>query len=468
MAHAASHTDPITENLVNFAHALRIEGLSQTCIHETKRRILDSIGCAYGAYTSEPAQLVRKAALQSKVTPDATAHVIGGRVIGLKDRVSLDSATFANGAMIRYLDYNDTYLSKEPAHPSDNIAATLTVAAALNRKGMDLILATIIAYEIQCRLCDAASLRSKGWDHTTYGPYSSTLATAKLMGADREKMTHAVGIAGVCNNAMRQTRVGNISMWKACAFAAAARGGVQAATLANLGFTGPSEIFVGSMGFQKQISGPFELPALELKPKTFMLEKTYIKDNPAEYHSQSAIDVCKDLHPKIKDIKRIKKVIVQSHDASVDIIGSEPEKWHPKDKETADHSLPYITACALMFGAVELKHFTPEYFANKDLDALVQKTEVERDKQFSALYGDGGFGNRVIVQMEDGTELRGESLYPKGHPKNPHTDEELMNKFRRQCTQLSTDKQDRFFETIWKLDKLDTCNTLFDLMESAV
>lgn len=254
-------------------------------------------------------------------------------------------------------------------------------------------------------------------------------------------------------------------MWKACAFAAAARGGVQAASLAASGFTGPSEIFEGKMGFKAQVTGPFTLEKLELTPDPFMLEKTYIKDNPAEYHSQSAIDVCKRLHPQVKDIRKIKAVIVDSHDASVDIIGSEPEKWKPKDKETADHSLPYIVACALMFGKVELEHFTPEYFENHDLDTLVQKVEVRRDKAFSDLYGEGGFGNRVILELEDGTTLKDEAIYPKGHPKNPHTDEELIAKFQKQCDVLSAEKQEKLFHAIWHLDDMDNVAPLFDHME---
>jgi len=452
--------DPITSNLVNFAHGLRYSHLNKHVIHETKRRVIDSIGCAYGAYRSTVRKMVHQAAKLNAVASIKNA----GRVIGIKDPVSVESATFANGAMIRYLDYNDTYLSKEPAHPSDNIAASLTVAASKHKNGQDFILSTVIAYEIQCRLCDAASLRAKGWDHTTYGPFSSGLAAARLMDATKEQMVHTTGLAGICNNAMRQTRVGNISMWKACAFAAAARGGVQAATLATLGFTGPSDIFIGLMGFQKQVSGPFELPELSLTPEKFMLEKTYIKDHPAEYHSQSAIDVAKQMHTQVKDWTKVREIIIDSHDAAVDIIGSEPEKWNPKDKETADHSLPYITAVALMFGDVKLKHFTPSYFENKDLMNLVQKVKVERDKRFSDMYGDS-FGNRVTLYFEDGQTLQDEALYPKGHPKNPHTDEELVTKFRDQANNvLELKKQDRLLDSLWNLEKETDVSTLFDLM----
>lgn len=451
--------EAITQNLSDFAHDLHVARLTDHVVHETKRRVIDSVGCAFGGYPSDVGFIVRQFA-QSNIAQSSSRQ---GRVIGLGNPVNVEAGVFANGAMIRYLDFNDTYLSKEPAHPSDNIAATLTVAASDRKSGMDLILSTVIAYEIQCRLCDAASLRQKGWDHVTYGPFSSGLAAARLMGATRNQMIHTVGLAGVCNNAMRQTRVGNISMWKACAFAAAARGGVQAAALATLGMTGPNDIFSGRMGFQNQVSGAFDLPDLSLDPKPFMLEKTYIKNHPAEYHSQSAIDVAKRMRVEISDWDQVKHIVIDSHDASVDIIGSEPEKWHPKDKETADHSLPYIVAAALMYGDVALKHFSSEFLENKDLLGLVQKIEVRRDKVFSDCYPEG-FGNRINITMKDGSTFQDEALYPKGHPKNPHTDEELENKFRNQTTVLAKEAQDILLEKLWDLENIEDVNSLFDLM----
>ncbi len=126
----------------------------------------------------------------------------------------MEWATFVNGLLIRYLDYNDTYLSLEPAHPSDNLAAVLSVGDMAARDGRALITAAVLAYELQCRFCDAASLRQHGVDHVTYGAISSAVAACKLLGLDAEKTAHAIGLAGVCNVALRQTRAGELSMWK--------------------------------------------------------------------------------------------------------------------------------------------------------------------------------------------------------------------------------------------------------------
>src|SRR3989449_6906426 len=130
----------------------------------------------------------------------------------------------------------------EPAHPSDNISAALAIAESVGANGRELITAIALAYEVQCRLCDAASIRARGWDHVTYGSFSTSLAAGKLLGLSEAEMVHAQGLAGVPNNAMRQTRVGELSMWKGCAFANASRNGVFAARLAKAGLTGATGV----------------------------------------------------------------------------------------------------------------------------------------------------------------------------------------------------------------------------------
>src|SRR6202040_3783238 len=232
--------------LANFAVTLHYEDLSEAVVHEVKRRVIDSLGCALGAWNEEPCAIARK------VASDFSAKA-GSTIIGTTHKAPPDWAAFASGCCIRYFDYNDTYLSKEPAHPSDNIAATLAVAESLGSSGRDFITATALAYEVQCRFCDAASIRARGWDHPTYGAFSTALAAAKLMKLDPEKTRHAINIAGVNCAAFRQARVGELSHWKGVAFANAARHGVYAALLARAGMTGPAPIFEGQMGFEKEL-----------------------------------------------------------------------------------------------------------------------------------------------------------------------------------------------------------------------
>jgi 2-methylcitrate dehydratase len=236
----------LAARLAEYAAGLTFDSLTKEAVHETKRRFIDSFATAIGAMPSDAYAIAKRCAARVSSTPGAS--VLGG------GKSSVEWACFVNGLLIRYLDFNDTYLSKEPAHPSDNLAAVLAVGEAVGAGGRDLITAAVLAYEIQCRFCDAASLRKHGVDHVTYGAISSAVAAAKLMKLDVARLTHTVGLAGVCNVALRQTRSGELSMWKGCAFANAARNGVFAATLAADGMTGPAPIFEGDLGFFKLVA----------------------------------------------------------------------------------------------------------------------------------------------------------------------------------------------------------------------
>src|SRR5438105_9825213 len=237
---------PLANRLAEYAGQLRFEDLPAPVVRESKRRFIDSFATAVGAMDAEAYAIAKRCALRVQGQPGASLLGGGGS--------SAEWATFLNGLLIRYLDYNDTYLSLEPAHPSDNLAAVLSVGEAVGADGRDLLTAAVLAYEVQCRLCDAASLRKHGIDHVTYGAISSAVAAAKLLKLDAAKIAHTIGLAGVCNVALRQTRSGELSMWKGCAFANAARNGVFAAMLAADAMTGPAPIFEGDLGFFNLVS----------------------------------------------------------------------------------------------------------------------------------------------------------------------------------------------------------------------
>src|SRR5262245_49209937 len=341
----------LADRLARYSYDLTFEKLTREAVHEVKRRLIDSFATAVGAMPADAYAIAKKCALRVSSNPGAS--MLGG------GSSSVEWATFVNGLLIRYLDFNDTYLSKEPAHPSDNLAAVLSVGEAVGAKGKDLITAAVLAYEIQCRFCDAASLRKHGVDHVTYGAVSSAVASAKLMKLPVEKTVHAVGLAGVCNVALRQTRSGELSMWKGCAFANAARNGVFAASLAAEGMTGPAPIFEGDLGiFNLVTRQPFAPALFGGEPENvdgFMIDKTYIKYWPAEYHSQSAIDAAIQLRKELNgDVSKVEKIDIDTFEASYNIIGKYTEAWAPKTRETADHSLPYCTAAALYDGDVTL------------------------------------------------------------------------------------------------------------------
>ncbi len=442
----------------NYVLSVNKDSLPKEVIHEVKRRVLDSLACAAGAYDSKVAKILLKAC--SKVKGKYTAPLFGkGK------NVFYEEAAFANGALVRYLDFNDTYLSLEPAHPSDNIAPLIACAQAYEKTGLDLILAIAIAYEIQCQLCDGASLRAKGIDHVTYGPFSTVSGAASLIDLDTEQLENALNISGVCNIATRQTRVGEMSMWKACAFSNAARQGLFAARLASEGMTGPAPIFEGTRGFETLVSGPIDLklPSSGEPPKKIL--ETYIKPYPVEYHAQSAVKAAVELHKEGLRLEQIQDVVIYTHGASYQIIGSEPEKWRPTSKETADHSLPYCTAIALRDGNVTDESFHKKNYRDSQMLRFMKKIKVVEDPKYTNDYP-RSFGNRLEINLISGKKIVKEVLHPLGHPKNSMKDEDIFNKWRTLAEpHMGKDKIESQIETVMKLDILQDLSSLMPVFD---
>lgn len=466
----------LADRLARYCQALRYGDLPDAVVHEVKRRILDSLGCALGAWNAPPCRVARLIGQTVKVPQGATLW-------GTHHKTLPDLATFANGGLVRYLDFNDTYLSKEPAHPSDNIPAMLSVGEAVHASGKHVIEAGALAYEIQCRLCDAAALRPRGWDHVTYGPFSSALGVAKLMKLSRAQTVQAVNLAGIANMALRQTRVGDLSMWKACAFSNAARNGVFAATLAQLGMTGPSPIFEGEKGFMKLVSGQFDLPPLALETGTdttrrrgegcqspFKILDTYIKHYPVEYHAQTAVEAAVALRNEVMEaegsraIDHLMDVEIGSYDVAIEIIGRDPEKWQPATRETADHSFPYCVAVALLQGHVTLQSFGPKRLHDPAVRDLMKKIRVVQQPEFVGRYPKT-MPTRITVKTDAEKTYTNQVDVPVGHPGNPMSDRDLEAKFRRLAAgRLNRPRLDRLIEFVWNLDRVKDIGTLMPLL----
>ncbi len=452
----------LASRLAKYATTLTFEKLTPEAVHEAKRRVIDSLATAVGAMPAEAYHTAKRCALRISGNPGAS--MLGG------GRSSPEWAAFVNGLLIRYLDFNDTYLSKEPAHPSDNFAAVFAAGEAAGRGGRDLITAAVLAYEIQCRFCDAASLRKHGVDHVTYGAVSSAVAAGKLLGLDESKLTHAVGIAGVCNVALRQTRSGELSEWKGCAFANAARNGVFAATLAGEGLSGPAPIFEGDLGFFRLVTqeafDPAPFGAEFGNQDGFMINKTYIKFWPAEYHSQSAIDAALRLRKELgNDVSQVKSIDIDTFEACYNIIGKYPEAWAPKTRETADHSLPYCTAAALMDGDVYLPTFDEKRFTDPALVDLTGKVQVHLDDALSTRYPKG-IPNRITVTLNDGRKLVQEVEFPRGHAGNPMTDQEVEAKFRLAVEpKYGKQRVDQVLARCWDLENLQGVAELIGMLD---
>ena len=439
----------LAEQLSEYAHSLQFQHVDDQSITEAKKRILDSLGCAIGSFNEKPSKDTRRL-IQKYYAGKAST------VLGTRTKTTPDIATFANGLLMRYFDFNDTYLSKEPAHPSDNISACLAAGEANHISGKDLLVAIMLAYEIQCRLCDAASLRSRGWDHVCYGLVSSALGAGRLFGLNIAELTNAVNISLNSHIAMRQVRAGNLSDWKGFSFANAARNAVFSALLAKEGITGPSPIFEGEMGFFHQVSGEFDLDMSVFGGKGsthFKLPETYIKYYPAEYHSQSAIWAALEARKEIGGIENVVSVEIETHEAGYTILGSDEEKWAPKTKETADHSLPFIVGMALLEGRVQNSSYSQRNLVNPEIINFLKKITVREDKDLTSSYP-SEIANRIVVKLADGRTVTRQVSIPKGHPRNPMSQEEVVSKFKLLTKKfLSGAQTERIIDFVWSIEK---------------
>jgi len=444
-------SDRYSRLLAGYVHAVEWETLPPETVHEVKRRVLDSIGVAIAAFAEDAPKAARRYAYAYPL-PD------GATLWGTPVRSTPEVAAFVNGVMVRYLDFNDTYLSREPLHPSDMIPALMALAEWRRCPPRDFIVAVAVAYEVGVTLCDAASLRAHGWDHVNYIAVGTACGAARLLGLTPTQTEHAIAIATVPHAALRQTRAGELSMWKGAAAANAARNAVFAALLAEAGMTGPFQPFAGEMGFFRQLLGgeAFDETALrglaEGRPPRRILD-TYIKYWPVEYHAQSAVDAALQLRQALGDPARVAAVHIDTFRAAYEIIAKDPEKWEPQTRETADHSLPYVVAVALLDGRVTRESFAPERIQDRRVrDLLKHRMTLREDPELTKQYPDG-IPNRIMVQTSDGSTLVREVRYPRGHARNPMTDEEVLAKFRANVAPYWTAEQaERVADLVWHLE----------------
>ncbi|MCL7417939.1 MAG: MmgE/PrpD family protein, partial [Halalkalicoccus sp.] len=270
-----------TDELAEFVLAVEYDGLREEVREELKKRVLDSLGIAIGALDEGTPETVR--ATVREASPDGPC-----RLWGSDERASIPEATMYNTALVRYLDFMDSFLAPgETPHPSDNVPAILACGEAEGASGRELLEAIGVAYEIQGELAWNAPVRDRGFDHVTHTVISATAGAGKLLGLDHEELRNAIGIAATANNALRVTRTEGINEWKGVASAHAARNGVYGAMLARNGMEGPTDVFEGRKGWQAVVSGPFEI---DPDPGCERVLETMTKRYVAETYAQSAIE----------------------------------------------------------------------------------------------------------------------------------------------------------------------------------
>ncbi len=430
------------------------EDLSQAAVRELKIRVLDSLGCAIGALQGEPIRML----LAQTRDFDGAAHctlVAGGKS-------APDRAALFNGALVRYLDFNDSYLAKgETCHPSDNLGAVLAASEYAKRSGSDLLLALAVAYQVQCRLSDAAPVRNKGFDHTTQGSYAAAAGASKALGLSVEKTAHAIAISGTALNALRVTRTGRLSHWKGLAYPYTAFGATHAAFLAMRGITGPLEVFEGNKGFMDAIAGKFEIDWS--KENLERVTRTILKRYNAEIHSQTAIEGILELKAEHAfSAEDISKIEIETFDVAFNIIGGGEEggKTDVRTKEEADHSLPYMVAVALLDGQVMPDQYKPDRILRDDVQRLLRKVSVRPREDYSRRFPDE-MPCRLVVHLRDGRVVEKEKQDYEGFFTRPMSWEKVVAKFDRLSSPYVKAKlRGEIVEAVAKLESLKVSNVV--------
>jgi 2-methylcitrate dehydratase len=412
----------IVRDLAAFVNNAAYDDLSEEAAKQLKIRLLDSLGTAIGAVEGPPAQSLRS--MIDDLGGSEMSTLIGG------GKTATDRAALYNSALVRYLDFNDSYLAKgETCHPSDNIGSLLAAGDYANINGEDFLTALALAYQIQCRLSDEAPVRDKGFDHTTQGSYAVAAGVSKALGLDEKQTANAVAIAGTALNALRVTRTGKLSNWKGLAYPHTAFGCTHAALMAKYGIAGPPAVFEGNKGFMDAIAGEFciEWHNEDLERVT----DTIIKKYNAEIHSQSSIEAMMELKDEYDfTADEVDKIEIEIFDVAYNIIGGgeEGDKTIVRVKEEADHSLQYMVSAALLDGQVMPAQYEQSRIESDDIQSLLQKVKVSPKKEYSDRFPDE-MPTKLSVHLENGKTRQIEKSDYEGFRTQPMSWETVSNKF---------------------------------------
>jgi 2-methylcitrate dehydratase len=425
-ATGADEAQPMAEvhDLAGYVTGVRYPDIPAPTREELKRRILDSLGCALAALEAEPVTMAR--AVVDDLGGAGHATLIGG------GRTAPDRAAFWNGALVRYLDFMDSYLAKgETCHPSDNLAPVLAAAEYAGADGATFLSALAVAYQVHARLSDEAPVRHKGFDHTTQGAYAVAAGVAKALGLDARRTANAIAISGTGNVALRVTRTGALSHWKGLAYPNTAFIATHAAFLAARGLTGPAEVFEGNKGFKWSIAGDFTIDWRS--EDVARVHDTIIKKYNAEIHAQSALEAAialKEEHGL--EPAAITGIEVAIFDVAHQIIvgGQEGAKAQVATKEEADHSLPWLIACALVHGDVLPRHYEGDGVGEPVIQELLAKVTVVPSAAYSARFP-SEMATTVTIHRTDGGPVALERVDYEGFTTRPMSWQAVGAKFTK-------------------------------------
>ena len=453
---SAQAVRPLADRLADYADRISFADLDASSVERIKSHLIDTIGCGIAALDEPTVRICRDVALASAGGPST--------VIGAGKRSTPELASFANGAAFRYYDLNDSYASPTSGtvHPSDHFAPCLAVAEAERADGRQFIAASALAYEINCRLLDAFDAAARGWDLPVFSLPAVALAAGKLMKLPPEKLAQAVNLAINDHIPMGQTRTQTNSDWKGIADAEAGRNAVFAATLARSGMTGPAPIFEGRKGFFQLVStaADVDVAAFGSRGTAFRIHQCGMKAYPAVVYSQTAIAAGIAAAKEVGDLDRVAAIEIATTRRGYEQTGRDPEKWTPANRDTADHSLPYITARAMFDRDISNASYAPDKLRDTRILAFMRKITVREDPEFSKPKGNAP-STRLTVTLTDGRQIVSQVDDLPGFPGQPMSRADIERKFRGNIgDRWPKDRTDAVLKTLWTLEAIDDVSAL--------
>jgi 2-methylcitrate dehydratase len=450
----------LSRQIAEFAVELGYKDISGPAIQEVKRYLYDSVGCAYGGYHTKDVGILRDIYKDMGGKEEST-------VIGFGDRIPAVNATLVNSLMIRALDYNDIYWKEDPSHPSDLIPAALAVGEMVGASMKEVIVAIILAYEFEMRLCEFAvpGVRERKWHHATLTQFVSPIVAGKLLDLTVDQMVHAIGINGAHNHTIGCPTAGKLTMMKNTVDPMAVQSGVFAALMAKKGYSGTEAVFEGKEGLMDVFGPDWDIDKLVggLGEKFKILECS-MKGFPTEALTHTHLS-CMLKVVRENDIAydNIEEVTVTTIARACDIL-FDPHKYRPESRETADHSLPYCLAAAIVDRQITTASFSEEKLKDPRIWEVIDKIKGEASVEFEKMFP-AKQPSKVVVKTKDGKSYEAYLEYPKGDPREPMTEEDLDIKFGSLADGLLKEKrQKKVKEAIFNCESLTVSEFMNELL----
>jgi 2-methylcitrate dehydratase len=450
----------VTGRLAAFAAGLEFADLPGEVVHQAKRILLDALACALGGRHEPDVRLALRVYGELCGPGPAT-------VIGEARTVDPASAALLNALMVRVLDYNDIYWDQDPSHPSDLIPAALSCCERAGADGRALLVGIVLGHELEMRLCEAADpgIRERGWHHATLTAVAAPLVAGRCLRLPAAALQHAVGIAACHGPTLGAVTAGALTMMKNTVDAFATQKGVVAALLAEAGYTGPAHVLDGKEGLTHCLGPSWRLGVLTAGlGASWRIPRCGLKAYPTEALTHSPITGVlalvreHDLRPEA-----VARVEVRTVARAVDIL-ADPPKYDPRTRETADHSLPYVVAAALVDRRVTPAQLAPERIADPVIRAQLPKVAVVADPELEKTFP---ARKRAVVSVTtvDGRVLTRVVEAPKGDPDDPLTDAEIEEKLDALAAPaLSDEARRRLKDTVWGLERQASVGALTQLL----